>query len=113
MAKLILSKARPPLPWSARRAGDDYGAPAKPNWRDVNWQPYLHQVEIDGADVNYVDYGSGEGSAVVLIHGLGGCWQNWLENIPRIAEQRRVIALDLPGFGYSQMPSDGISIPAY
>jgi pimeloyl-ACP methyl ester carboxylesterase len=50
---------------------------------------------------------------VLFIHGLGGCWQNWLENIPRLAQDRRVVALDLPGFGDSPMPSDEISISGY
>jgi pimeloyl-ACP methyl ester carboxylesterase len=111
------SKALPATPWQAARAGDDYGATATPDWREVNWRPHLRQVEIDGRSVNYVDYG-GPGSAelepVVFVHGLGGCWQNWLENIPRAAaEGRRTIALDLPGFGFSEMPGDEISISGY
>src|SRR3954454_16905061 len=111
------SKALPATPWQAARAGDDYGATATPDWREVNWQPHLHQVEIDGRSVNYVDYGgpgSGELEPVVFVHGLGGCWQNFLENIPRAAaEGRRAIALDLPGFGFSEMPRDDISISGY
>jgi len=47
------------------------------------------------------------------VHGLGGQWQNWLENLPRAAQERRVIALDLPGFGLSPMPRDEITIPGY
>ncbi|MFM9139961.1 MAG: alpha/beta fold hydrolase, partial [Solirubrobacterales bacterium] len=58
--------------------------------------------------VNYVDIG--EGVPVVFIHGLGGCWQNWLENLPRFAENHRAIALDLPGFGRTPMPDEPISI---
>src|SRR3954463_1796238 len=111
------SKALPATPWQAARAGDDYGATATPDWREVNWQPHLHQVEIDGRPVNYVDYGgpgSGELEPVVFVHGLGGCWQNFLENIPRAAaEGRRVIALDMPGFGFSEMPREEISISGY
>ena len=72
---------------------------------------------IDGRTVNYVDYGGpGEPGLepAVFVHGLGGCWQNWLENIPRAAaEGRRALALDLPGFGFSEMPSDEISISGY
>src|SRR3954471_4273723 len=117
MATLRASKALPATPWQASRAGDDYGATATPDWRDVNWRPHLHQIEIDGRSVNYVDYG-GPGTAglepVVFVHGLGGCWQNWLENIPRAAaEGRRVIAPDMPGFGYSEMPREEISISGY
>jgi pimeloyl-ACP methyl ester carboxylesterase len=52
--------------------------------------------------------------AIVLVHGLGGCWQNWLENIPHLARRHRVVAIDLPGFGSSPMPSEwDISIPSY
>jgi pimeloyl-ACP methyl ester carboxylesterase len=49
----------------------------------------------------------------VFVHGLGGQWQNWLENIPALAQERRVIALDLPGFGQSPMPRERISIAGY
>src|SRR3989440_394005 len=38
---------------------------------------------------------------------------DWLENIPRFAQQRRVIVPDLPGFGGSEMPAEKISIPGY
>src|SRR3954453_18934303 len=106
----------PGLPHRARYAGDDYGAPAEPNWREVDWRPHLRQIDIDGTSVNYVDYGEGSSHLhpVVLIHGLGGCWQNWLENIRTIAGTGgRVIALDLPGFGYSEPPNDEISISNY
>src|SRR4051812_22051488 len=107
MTRLIRPAARPAAPWTARRAGDDYGAPAEPSWREIDWAPHVHQVQIDGWSVNYCDYGSSrDGSRpIVLVHGLAACWQCWLEQIPRLAaEGRRVIALDLPGFGASEMP---------
>jgi pimeloyl-ACP methyl ester carboxylesterase len=79
----------------------------------VDWPAHLHKVEIAGRDVNYVDIGEGDSTPVVFVHGLGGQWQNFLENIPRTAQQRRVLALDLPGFGCSAMPADDISITGY
>src|SRR5437016_3999087 len=96
VAKLIASSARPGLPWQAGRAGDDYGMRDTPDWRDIDWRPHLHQVEIDGRSVNYVDYGEARDGREVIVfaHGLGGCWQNWLENIPRIAASgRRTIGI--------------------
>ena len=33
----------------------------------------------------------------MFVHGLGGQWQNWLENLPRLAQNRRVVAMDLTG----------------
>ncbi len=79
----------------------------------MDWPAHLHREEVDGQTINYVDLGSGDGAPVVLVHGLGGQWQNWLENIPRIAQERRVVALDLPGFGLSPEPRERITISGY
>ena len=65
---------------AARLAHDRLGAPPAP-------------IEIDGTPVNYVDIGSrATREPIVFVHGLGGQWQNWLENMPRAAQERRVIA---------------------
>ncbi|MEO7197673.1 MAG: alpha/beta fold hydrolase, partial [Solirubrobacterales bacterium] len=90
---------------------DPYGEP-DPAWLRIDWREHLRTVDINGARINYAEIG--EGPPIVFAHGLGGCWQNWLENMPRMAELgHRVIALDLPGFGASPMPPWKISIPAY
>jgi pimeloyl-ACP methyl ester carboxylesterase len=98
---------------AAKQAGDDYARTAQPSWREVDWQAHLHAVEIRGRRVNYVDIGEGDMPPVIFIHGLAGCWQNWLENIPRLAQERRCLALDLPGFARSEMPSHKITISGY
>ncbi len=61
--------------------------------------------------MNVIDLGEGE--PIVFIHGLGGSWQNWLEQLPVFASEHRVIAFDLPGFGASPLPIADISIPSY
>jgi pimeloyl-ACP methyl ester carboxylesterase len=98
---------------AANNAGDDYGRTAEPSWRTIDWQAHLHQVEILGRRVNYVDIGEGDKPPAVFVHGLAGCWQNWLENLPRLAQDRRCIALDLPGFSGSEMPREKITISGY
>jgi pimeloyl-ACP methyl ester carboxylesterase len=114
MKTVIPTKIPPALPRAARNAGDDYGVTDPPDWRTIDWVDHLHRMEIDGCSVNYVDIGEqGEHRPIVFIHGLSGQWQNWLENIPRFAQQRRVVAMDLPGFGMSDMPNDKISIELY
>lgn len=113
MPRYFVPTALPARVRAARLAGDDYGVTAQPDWRQTDWRRHLHQLEIDGTPVNYVDIGAGEREPVVFVHGLGGQWQNWLENIPRAAQERRVIALDLPGFGLSPMPRDRITISGY
>ena len=59
----------------------------------------VRKAHLAHGRVRYVE--EGEGPALLLLHGLGGNWQNWLANIPGLAERHRVIALDLPGFGLS------------
>jgi pimeloyl-ACP methyl ester carboxylesterase len=106
--------AAPAAPWRDRDADDGYGTTATPDWRATDWARELKQIDIDGLPVNYIDVGSGDENPVVLVHGLGGQWQNWLENIPRLALDRRVVAMDLPGFGLTPEPEDEeISIPGY
>src|SRR5207247_3780557 len=80
-------------------------------WLDIDWQQHLRSCTVNGARVNYVEMGAGP--PVVFIHGLSGCWQNWLENIPHFARRHRVIAVDLAGFGESELPHEEISIPGY
>ncbi len=47
----------------------------------------------------------GAGDPVVLVHGVGGWAENWREVMaPIAASGRRVIAVDLPGFGRSERP---------
>jgi pimeloyl-ACP methyl ester carboxylesterase len=48
----------------------------------------------------------GSGPPLVLIHGIGSQWQMWVPVMDRLAAEREVIALDLPGFGES-LPIDG------
>jgi pimeloyl-ACP methyl ester carboxylesterase len=89
---------------------DDYGNP-DPEWLGIDWRPHVHQVDLPGATVNYAEIGEGE--PIVFIHGISGSWQNWLENLPHFGREHRAIALDLPGFGASPMPSWTIDMPAY
>ena len=86
----------------------DYGRQGRAPWLDVDWEAARHRTRIDGHEVNYVDLG--EGPAILWIHGLGASWQSWLENLPEFARDHRVVAMDLPGFGYSEMPEQDISI---
>lgn len=82
-------------------------------WRNVDWRTLIQRVQIGDSWINYLDTGGTGKPALILIHGLGGCWQNWLLNIPYFRERYRVIAPDLPGFGESDMPTEPISIESY
>ena len=113
MATIIPSKAIPATPWAASRAGEDYGTSDVPPWREVDWPAHLHDTLLEGRRLRYVDIGEGDAPPFLLVHGLAGNWQNWLENIPRLARERRVVALDLPGFGASERPEGEITMSGY
>lgn len=91
-------------------AGQDYGV-SDGEWRRVEWRRHLRSVEVGGARVEYAELGEGE--PLLFVHGLSGCWRNWLENLPHFGAGRRAIALDLPGFGSSPMPPWPVDMPAY
>jgi len=108
---LRMATGRVRLPEATPADGPDpYGNP-DPEWLCVDWRAHLGSVDVVGARANYVEIG--EGPPLVLVHGLSGAWQNWLETIPHFAHSHRVVALDLPGFGASPMPPWEISMPAY
>ncbi len=56
---------------------------------------------IDGTRIYYESIG--EGSPIVLIHGAGQDTTSWRYNIPFFAKTHRVVALDLPGHGKSEV----------
>ncbi|MGW4029522.1 alpha/beta fold hydrolase [Streptomyces sp. NPDC004838] len=60
-------------------------------------------VDVDGYRVRY--RATGTGSPVVLLHGLGRSLEDW-EPLRTALPTRRLLALDLAGFGWSQAPPD-------
>jgi len=93
---------------------DDY-ARSDGEWLRIDWSERVRRLtvesELGSTTVNYVE--SGEGPPVLMVHGLGGSWRNWLENMPYLARNHRVIALDLPGFGTSPLPDRQVTIDSY
>src|SRR3954447_26599551 len=89
-----------------------YGPSGHSSWMNVDWREHQRWVRVEDRWANVVELGSGP--PVLFVHGLGGSWQNWLENLVETAEAGyRAIAVDLPGFGHSEMPEDKISISGY
>jgi pimeloyl-ACP methyl ester carboxylesterase len=98
-----------PSPPGLRRA---YGPQGRSPWLDVDWRAHQQWTIINDSPINVIELG--EGPALLFVHGLSGSWPNWLEQLPVFAASRRVIALDLPGFGRSPLPPDGaVSIGGY
>jgi pimeloyl-ACP methyl ester carboxylesterase len=66
----------------------------------------IHKVEADGISIFYRQAGSLEAPVVLLLHGFPASSFQYRELIPRLADQYRVIAPDLPGFGFTEVPAE-------
>src|SRR5580658_5932833 len=64
----------------------------------------VHRVEADGVEVFYRSAGDPSAPVVLLLHGFPTSSFMFRELIPRLADQFRVIAPDLPGFGFTEVP---------
>ena len=59
-------------------------------------------IIVDGLKINYID--EGRGTAVLLLHGWGASIKTMKPIFDILKSRCRAIALDLPGFGESDMP---------
>jgi pimeloyl-ACP methyl ester carboxylesterase len=59
---------------------------------------------VAGVRVRYIR--TGVGPPVVLLHGFGSSIYTWKDVIPGLARAHETVALDLPGFGWSDQPAD-------
>jgi len=76
---------------------------------DIDWRsarPPGAIVDVDGVPIHYIERGSGP-AAAVLIHGFLGHTYSFRYLIPELAKDRRVVAVDLKGSGYSSRPEKG------
>jgi pimeloyl-ACP methyl ester carboxylesterase len=65
-------------------------------------------ADIEGTRVRYLDTG-GEGEPVVMIHGFASSLETWDAVRPAIEKNRRIIAMDLKGFGWTDRPEGDYS----
>ncbi len=62
----------------------------------------FHRAKTKRCELSYLE--AGTGYPVICIHGLGGTKGSFLPTVSALADEYRVIALDLPGFGDSEKP---------
>ena len=65
----------------------------------------IHRIEADGVNVFYREAGAPDAPVVLLLHGFPASSFQYRELIPRLADRYRVIAPDLPGFGFTEVPA--------
>ena len=65
----------------------------------------IRKIEADGVQVFYRTAGDPSAPVVLLLHGFPASSFMFRELIPRLADQYRVIAPDLAGFGFTEVPA--------
>jgi len=66
----------------------------------------IHKVEADGVRVLYRAAGDPTAPVILLLHGFPASSFMFRELIPRLANRYRLIAPDLPGFGFTEVPAE-------
>jgi pimeloyl-ACP methyl ester carboxylesterase len=64
----------------------------------------VHRIKADGVNVFYREAGPAGAPVVLLLHGFPASSFQYRELIPRLADRYHVIAPDLPGFGFTEVP---------
>jgi pimeloyl-ACP methyl ester carboxylesterase len=82
---------------------DDMGA-RDPAWVGIRrgW------VRVNGHPVSFLrKEAEGEGERQLLVHGLGSSARSWLDVMVPLSDAGEVVAVDLPGFGETEIPHGG------
>ena len=87
---------------------------------DLNWSkdgphwPHHSASEfVEAAGIRWHVQRMGQGTPLVLVHGTGASAHSWRDLAPRLAEHFTVVAMDLPGHGFTQSPhAHRLSLPA-
>jgi pimeloyl-ACP methyl ester carboxylesterase len=65
-----------------------------------------HRVDARGVQFHYAEAGAGD-DVVLCLHGWPQHWYEWRHLMPALADRYRVIAPDLRGYGWSDVPASG------
>lgn len=85
----MLNALYPPMPWETLKH---------------QWPNSQHSQFIQTSDVRWHVQIFGEGPPMLLLHGLGSSTHTWRGMAPHLSKHYRLIAVDMPGHGFSSIP---------
>src|SRR6516165_1460161 len=68
----------------------------------------FRKVNVNGIGVFYREAGPKDAPTILLLHGFPTASHMFRDLMPQLADQFRLIAPDLPGFGQSDMPARSV-----
>ena len=81
---------------------------SQPASAEVHARPFpptsINRIQADGVEVFYREAGPKDGPVLLLLHGFPASSFQYRELMPLLADRHRVIAPDLPGFGFTAVP---------
>jgi pimeloyl-ACP methyl ester carboxylesterase len=69
-------------------------------------QESVSRIQVDGVNMFYREAGPADGPVLLLLHGFPASSFQYRELIPFLADRYRVVAPDLPGFGFTEVPAE-------
>jgi pimeloyl-ACP methyl ester carboxylesterase len=91
---------------SKSQTGTKRAASTEDDTRFSMFRTSIHRIEVDGVQLFYRAAGEVNAPAVLLLHGFPASSFMFRELIPHLAKDYRVIAPDLPGFGFTEIPPE-------
>lgn len=78
---------------------------------EINNPPTGKFIEVEGIRLHYIE--KGQGPPVVLLHGNGTMAEDFVASgvVEQVARNYRALAIDRPGYGYSDRPRDRLWTP--
>lgn len=70
-------------------------------------------IDVNGRRTRVRVEGDPANPPILLLHGIGRSLEDWAPQYPRLAGTHRVIALDLPGFGFSARAAEPTTLQAF
>jgi len=85
------------------RSWSDFDAP---RWdvEGIGWPHREHSRFVRAAGLSWHVQSFGDGPVALLVHGTGAATHSWRGLAPELATRFRVVALDLPGHGFTERP---------
>lgn len=80
----------------------------KAQGKELYSTPNSHFLQWRNAEIHYTD--AGQGTPMLMIHGFGGNFTNFDSLSDILDDQYRVVRVDLPGFGLSDLPEKRDSV---
>lgn len=88
--------------------------PYRSVWSYLSTVPHaLAWVDAGGIRTRYLEAGKPDGPVVVLLHGTAGSLENFCANYGALAQEHRVIGIDMLGCGYTDKPDHPYLIADY